>query len=631
MDPLSQGLLGAALAQCAAREKETRLASVSGALSALLADADVFISSGNDPLLFIDYHRHFTHSVLFIPAGGLIAAGILWIFLRKRLRFGRILLFALLGYATAAPLDACTSYGTCLLWPFSAMRVSFDIISIIDPVFTVGLLVAVVVALKGRSALAARIGIAFCLAYLLLGVVQHERARAALHDLARSRGHTIERARVMPSIGNLLLWRSIYERKGSLQADAIRVGLLGGRVIYPGESRGRYGRGDVDPTIGADSVLGKDIERFRHFADDFLILVPHDPPVAVDFRYSLLPNGTMSHWGIEIDPKKPDRHVPFRRFGTITRERWDRFRAMVCGRAPHVVESMPAVGDEPFGVVGYLPHYRMASTSAETISPGLTDVIFFSLEPDGSGGLDCSKLTPERIDSLRAFRSRLGARVLVALGGWGRSSAFRPMVADRAARAAFVAKVTRLCLDEGFNGVDYDWEYPANGAERRGYAALLAETRDAFEPHGLRVTIALEPRTELSAAALESVDAIHLMSYDHGGRHATFEQSVDDVARLVDRGVRRGAICLGLPFYGRKFDGSREATTFEAIVRRFDPARGDDEAGGYFFNGPETIVAKTRHALRNGLAGVMIWELGQDAGGEMSLLRSIAETVKSRR
>jgi len=600
---------------------------VIGALSALLADADVFISSRADPLLFIEYHRHFTHSLLFIPAGGLIAAGIFWIFLGKRLPFGRILFFAILGYATAAPLDACTSYGTCLLWPFSGMRVAFDIISIIDPVFTLALLVAVAIAVKKRSARAARIGVVFCLVYLLLGAWQHERARRGQIELARSRNHTIERARVMPSFGNLLLWRSVYETNGALHADAIRVGLLGGRAVYPGESRGLFRPGDLDPEVPADSLLRRDVSRFSFFADGLLVIVPGDPPVAADFRYSLLPNGTGSHWGIEIDRDRPGRHTPFVRYGRFTRERWNRFWAMVRGRAPDHLRSMPAAEEEEFQIVGYLPHYRMKSVSAAEVAPCLTDLIFFSVEPDATGGIDRSRLTPERADRLRVFRNRLGVRLFLAVGGWGRSSGFGPMVTDGAARAAFVENVTRLCLEEGFNGVDFDWEYPANDAERSAYASLLAETGAAFGPHGLRVTMALEPRTALSAGALARVDRIHLMAYDHGGRHSTFEQACADVERLVSIGVPHAKICLGLPFYARKMDGSRDATTFEAIVRRFGPRRAEDEAGGYFFNGPDTIARKTRWALDEGLAGVMVWELGQDAPDDMSLLGAIGSTV----
>ena len=46
-----------------------------------------------------------------------------------------------------------------------------------------------------------------------------------------------------------------------------------------------------------------------------------------------------------------------------------------------------------------------------------------------------------------------------------------------------------------------------------------------------------------------------------------------------------------------------------------------------YFNGPETIAKKTRYAIEAGLGGVMIWELGQDAEGEASLLQAITKTA----
>ena len=43
--------------------------------------------------------------------------------------FGFTYLFCLLGYATHGMLDACTSYGTQLLWPFTNHRYAFNTIS----------------------------------------------------------------------------------------------------------------------------------------------------------------------------------------------------------------------------------------------------------------------------------------------------------------------------------------------------------------------------------------------------------------------------------------------------------------------------------------------------------------------
>ena len=109
MDLLTQGLLGGALALSVADEKNARSAAVIGFAAGLLADADILIHTPDDPLLNIEFHRHFTHALVFIPIGALIAASILWPLLRKRLVFKKIYGFALLGYATSGLLDACTS------------------------------------------------------------------------------------------------------------------------------------------------------------------------------------------------------------------------------------------------------------------------------------------------------------------------------------------------------------------------------------------------------------------------------------------------------------------------------------------------------------------------------------------
>ncbi|SVD24497.1 uncharacterized protein METZ01_LOCUS377351, partial [marine metagenome] len=99
MDPLAQGIAGAALAGSCSREKdEARLAIGVGFLAGLAADLDVFIRSSSDPLLRLEFHRQFTHSLVFIPVGGLFVAAILWPFLRHRVTFLRTWTFATLGY-----------------------------------------------------------------------------------------------------------------------------------------------------------------------------------------------------------------------------------------------------------------------------------------------------------------------------------------------------------------------------------------------------------------------------------------------------------------------------------------------------------------------------------------------------
>ena len=85
MDPVSQGLLGTALASSFAHKKEIKFASFCGLIGGIAPDIDVLIQSDSNPLLFIEYHRHFTHSLLFVPFGGLIVSFLYLIFQTKKI------------------------------------------------------------------------------------------------------------------------------------------------------------------------------------------------------------------------------------------------------------------------------------------------------------------------------------------------------------------------------------------------------------------------------------------------------------------------------------------------------------------------------------------------------------------
>ena len=100
MDPLTQGAIGAALPQATRNKTHIGIAGALGFVAGMAADADVLIRSENDPLLFLEYHRQFTHSLVFIPVGGLLCALALhWILGRRwRLTFAQTFLFCTLGY-----------------------------------------------------------------------------------------------------------------------------------------------------------------------------------------------------------------------------------------------------------------------------------------------------------------------------------------------------------------------------------------------------------------------------------------------------------------------------------------------------------------------------------------------------
>ena len=331
MDLLTQGLLGGALALAGADKKEARSAAVTGFAAALLADADVFISANNDPLLNVEFHRHFSHALIFIPVGALIATLLLWPLLRKRLAFKRIYCYAFLGYATAGLLDACTSYGTQLLWPFSDMRIAWSIIAIIDPIFSLLLVIALVAGFKYCKPTAARIGLTLAGVYLLLGLWQHHNALQVAIELAEQRGHKLQRIIVKPTIANLVLWRSVYQSNGRFYADAIRVGLSGDR-IYPGDSAPIFELARDRPGLDRESVLARDIGRFSRLANDFVITDPGRTNVLTDIRYSMLPNGIAAMWGIDLNVASAQHHAKFEVYRDRPDGARDLFLAMLLGR-----------------------------------------------------------------------------------------------------------------------------------------------------------------------------------------------------------------------------------------------------------------------------------------------------------
>ena len=130
MDPCSQALLGASLSSSFSKKRDLNKSLICGLVGGLFPDLDILIKSKSDPLLFLEYHRHFTHSLFFVPIGGLIVSGILYfLFFRNNISFKKIYLFSSLGILTHGLLDACTSYGTSLYWPVSDKRVSWSVIS----------------------------------------------------------------------------------------------------------------------------------------------------------------------------------------------------------------------------------------------------------------------------------------------------------------------------------------------------------------------------------------------------------------------------------------------------------------------------------------------------------------------
>jgi len=286
-----------------------------------------------------------------------------------------------------------------------------------------------------------------------------------------------------------------------------------------------------------------------------------------------------------------------------------------------------------FAVAAYLPEWRYEGANWDTISQHVSHLILFSLEVTDVGGIGALDRIPrpELLAQAKEAAARHGTQLLICFGGNGRSEGFSSMVRSDTKRASFVRELVALCDKYGFDGVDYNWEYPGYAfgrgylpepeikADYKGLFSLFRDTHAAFASGRQRsITMSYYPDQRQEALLKEGraakwVDYMFSMSYDQTGKHhSSLEFGKTTVTQMVDAKLPARKMCLGLPFYGRSFK-TGDWKSYEDLVQKYAPlAHTADSVGGQGFNGRHTIAAKTKHAIESGIGGVMIWEVGQD-------------------
>lgn len=312
MDPLTQGVVGVAASQVSSKKNTIILASLIGLLSGLAPDLDIFIRSDKDPLLFLQYHRHFTHSLLFIPFGALICAIVFYyLFARKfSLSFKQTYMYSFLGYATHGLIDSLTTYGTLLFWPFTDDRIAWSTVSVIDPMFTVPVLVFIIVAAVKKNKSFAVYAFSWMLLYQAIAYIQKTRAEYIISDYAQEIGHNIQNIEAKPSFGNIIVWKVIYTSSEKYYVNAIRLGFK--HRIYNGQTIDKLDINKSFPWLGSDYQQAKDLEKFKWFSNGYLGIDKNNSNVIYDIRFSSLPNEVEGLWGIRLNKtKSKDEHVDY--------------------------------------------------------------------------------------------------------------------------------------------------------------------------------------------------------------------------------------------------------------------------------------------------------------------------------
>lgn len=285
--------------------------------------------------------------------------------------------------------------------------------------------------------------------------------------------------------------------------------------------------------------------------------------------------------------------------------------------------------------VAYLPTYHgslatwIKQLQFRTVS--YVDLSFADIDAAGN-----VKFADPALPGFVDMAHRAGAKVCVALGGAGtieNGGVFATLLQD-ANRPAFVANLTKFAADNNLDCLDVDLE--GNGVNEF-YEAFVTELGGQLNAQGKELTAAVAGwfGRKITDKALQSFAFVNVMAYDLYENLQTPMQtsSIEAANNSVNEWAARlpkEKVVYGVPFYGMQWPsggGQPMQVSYGDLLRRDPMAETQDVLMGNgtitYLNSKTTIQAKTQLAKNYG--GIMVWEAGQDASGEASLLKAIRD------
>lgn len=291
-----------------------------------------------------------------------------------------------------------------------------------------------------------------------------------------------------------------------------------------------------------------------------------------------------------------------------------------------------------FKVIGYYASWGPAPEELDLT--GLTHINYSFAIPAKEGNRLEPLKSDTRLRKLVEIAHANGQQVFIAVGGWsvgdggGDDSRFHRMAETPAGREIFIKDIMAMVAAYNLDGVDMDWEYPDADESADHFVALMQALGEALHRQGKELSAAVISYNErvgdgVKKEVFQAADWINIMAYDDDASkpqpnpHSPYALAERSLAYWIDqRGLPAEKAVLGLPFYGKPGYNPYKNLLTEGA----NPA--EDRHNDVFYNGTQTIKAKTKLALQRNCAGVMIWEIGQDIPGPLSLTMAINEAIK---
>lgn len=222
MDSLTQIVLGAAVGEATLGKKVGNKAMLWGAIAGTIPDLDVIGRFFLDDITALEWHRGISHSLFF----SLIAAPILgWLIYRfhknrkneASARQWTWLFF--MALVTHPVLDCHTTWGTQFFWPFD-LRIAYNNINVVDPIYTLPFLVLVLMALFKRRGTAKRVkynnlGLIISSCYMLVTIGLKAASYQTFKSSLIEQNIDYEQISNRPTMFNSMLWTANVETKDS--------------------------------------------------------------------------------------------------------------------------------------------------------------------------------------------------------------------------------------------------------------------------------------------------------------------------------------------------------------------------------------------------------------------------------
>jgi len=212
LDSVSQAALGAAVGVAVlGRSRPVWQAALSGAVIGTLPDLDVFIDKG-DAIRDMVLHRAETHALFWQALVSPLLAVALASVTRSRELFLRWWAMVVLVLFTHSLLDALTIYGTRIALPFSDYPVGLGSLFIIDPLYTLPLLIGLALTLVVRGPRRLRwnvAGLVLSTLYAGWAVAAQSHVTGLVMQTPQALGLSAQRVLVTPTPFNTVLWRIV--------------------------------------------------------------------------------------------------------------------------------------------------------------------------------------------------------------------------------------------------------------------------------------------------------------------------------------------------------------------------------------------------------------------------------------